>query len=253
MINKRRSATDNLDMVLFEEVDGVCPLCSDSLIYDKNGRKYRQFENAHIYPLNPSTEEIEILENEERLCSDINSIDNLIALCKRCHGQFDKPRTVDEYRKVVALKKKLIKAGKSKSVWNSFKLEEEINKIIEELAFEEVNDDYVEIEYDPKTIDSKVNDTLSILTKRKIKGHVSEYYNVVKIKLIAVDAIKQSSSELISSQVKAYYLKMSQIHEDQQSIYEEMVNWLYKKTNSISYDASSIIISFFVQNCEVFK
>ena len=99
----------------------------------------------------------------------------------------------------------------------------------------------------------KIDNTLSGITKKKIKGHVSEYYHVVKTKLIAIDGIKQSSSDLISSQIKSYYLKTSQIHEDQQSIYEEMVKWLNKKTNSISYDASSIIISFFIQNCEVFK
>lgn len=253
MNNIRKTASDNQDMVLFEEVDGICPLCSASLIYDKNGRKYRQFENAHIYPLNPTADEIELLKNEARLSSDVNCLDNLIALCKDCHGQFDKPRTVEEYRKVVEIKRKLIKSGKSKSVWNSFGLEEEINKIIEDLAFEEDFDNYEKIEYNPKTIDSKVDNTLSVLTKRKIKGHVSEYYNVVKSKLIAVDAIKQSSSELISSQIKSYYIKMSQIHDDQQSIYEEIVNWLYKKTNSISYDAASIIVSFFIQNCEVFK
>jgi len=253
MSNKRKTASDNQNMVLFEEVDGICPLCSASLIYDKNGSKYRQFENAHIYPLNPTGEEKELLKDEERLSTDVNSLDNLIALCKDCHGQFDKPRTVEEYRKVFAIKEKLIKNGKSKSVWNSFNIEEDINKIIEELAFEDNLDIYEKIEYDPKTIDSKVDDTLSVLTKRKIKGHVSEYYNVVKSKLIAVDAIKQSSSELISSQIKSYYIKMSQIHDDQQSIYEEMVTWLNKKTNSVSYDASSIIVSFFIQNCEVFK
>lgn len=253
MSNNRKTASDNQDIVLFEEVDGMCPLCSASLIYEKNGRKYRQFEKAHIYPLNPTSEEHELLKNEKKLSSDVNSLNNLIALCKSCHTQFDKPRTVEEYRKVYAIKKKLLKAAESKSVWKSFNLEEDINKIIEELAFEDNFKTYKKLEYDPKTIDSKINNTLSPLTKRKIKGQVSEYYHIVKSKLIAVDAIKQSSSELISSQIKSYYIKMSLIHDDQQSIYEEIVNWLNHKTNSISYDASSIIVSFFIQNCEVFK
>ena len=155
MSNNRTTASKNQDMVLFEEVDGICPLCSDSLIYDKGGKKYRQFENAHIYPLNPTIVEIKLLKDEERLCADINSIDNLIALCKDCHGQFDKPRTVEGYRKVVAIKKKLIKTNKSKSVWSTFSIEEEINKIIEELAYEDNFESLVDIEYDPKTIDKK--------------------------------------------------------------------------------------------------
>ncbi|MBE4186414.1 hypothetical protein HJ089_19510 [Vibrio parahaemolyticus] len=44
---------------------------------------------AHIYPLNATAREIELLANEEKLCEDIDSEGNFIALCKECHKIYD--------------------------------------------------------------------------------------------------------------------------------------------------------------------
>lgn len=251
MANPRKSGTDNQDMYLYEEVEGVCPKCTDPLMYEKNRQMRKQFQKAHIYPLNPTKDELIILNGVEKLSSDVNHLDNLIALCSKCHGQFDNPRTLEGYLEMLELKSRLIRETKSKNVWGDFSLEVEIRLVIESIAFDESLDYEEEIEYDPIAIDAKTDDTISPLTKRKIKGDVTQYFSIVKQKLKEVDSLKQSASDIISSQVKTYYLKMKSIHSDQQSIYEEMIRWLHKKTNSKSYDASSIVVSFFIQNCEV--
>ena len=96
MQENRPPITENQKLLLFAEVDGVCPNCPNVLMYDKNGRKYKEFQIAHIYPLNPKPDEIETLRNEERLSKDPNHLDNLICLCESCHTKFDKPRTAEE-------------------------------------------------------------------------------------------------------------------------------------------------------------
>ncbi len=98
---KHKSPSENTNIVLFNQVDGICPLCDKQLIYKKSGSKYKKYELAHIYPLNPRPEEIKLLEVQERLSDDVNHEDNLIPLCKSCHGEFDKPRTVSEYQDLV--------------------------------------------------------------------------------------------------------------------------------------------------------
>ena len=252
MNNSRKGLTENYDLLLFEEVDGVCPKCTQSLMTTKGIRKLKKFEKAHIYPLNPTTEEIELLKNEVRLSTDVNDIDNLIALCTPCHDYFDNPRTVEEYRKMVEIKQKLINERKSKEVWNDYPIEEQINEIISELStLDDVDFENI-LELNPKDIDSKTNDTLKPITKRKIKKDVAQYFNFVKDKLKAVDSLTQTSSELIAQQIKTYYLKTSLINKNQEEVYYSLVQWLYKKTNSKSIEASAIIISFFIQNCEVF-
>ena len=53
MRTKRKSFGENTNIVLFNQVDGICPLCDTPLIYEKSGSKFKKYELAHIYPLNP--------------------------------------------------------------------------------------------------------------------------------------------------------------------------------------------------------
>ena len=63
MKENRPQITDNQELLLFSEVDGVCPNCPNVLMYDKNGRKNKNYEIAHIYPLNPKPEEVKVLKD----------------------------------------------------------------------------------------------------------------------------------------------------------------------------------------------
>ena len=92
MTDKRRTYSTPEQISLTTQVGGLCPLCGVSLFYEKKGKPQKAYEIAHIYPLNPKTEETNLLKNEKRLHSDINHLDNLIPLCLSCHGKFDKPR-----------------------------------------------------------------------------------------------------------------------------------------------------------------
>ena len=98
MGDNRRIFSDNEKMVLFNEVDGRCPICGKPLTNTKNGQIIKMFEVAHIYPANPRPEEVELLKDEERLSKDVNSLANVIAVCRICHKKFDTPRTIEEYR-----------------------------------------------------------------------------------------------------------------------------------------------------------
>ena len=99
----------------------------------KNGRIYRTFEVAHIYPANPKPDEIILLSNEERLSEDVNDLKNVIAVCRICHKKFDTPRTIDEYRKWVRMKKQILQENEIKDNYISFNIEEDIITIIDRL------------------------------------------------------------------------------------------------------------------------
>ena len=90
------------------------------------------------------------------------------------------------------------------------------------------------------------------MTKRKIKNHVRDFFHIVKKEFQNIDSIKASKSTLIATQVKVFYLKAMDNNVNQEDIFNYLVEWLNKRT-SISKDASSIVISYFVQNCEVFN
>ncbi len=255
MDNDRIKFSENDKLILFSQVEGMCPLCPNSLMHEKEKQNRKLFEIAHIYPLNPTLAEKELLKDEERLSPDPNDLKNLICLCVTCHTKFDKSRTVTEYRELVDKKKALLRSSKNKSLWADTKVENDIIHIINTLLKEEIDfskDDI--LKYDPKEIDKKVDDSITILTRRKIHRNVQDYFHLVKSKFIELDKISPLTTETISSQIKTHYLLLMKQHRlaNQKEIFDALVQWLSKITKQIDDEASEIIISYFVQNCEVF-
>lgn len=253
MANKRKAYTESQRTILISQVGRVCPLCGEPLYNKKKRNTFNNYEIAHIYPLNPSLEEYLLLANEERLSDDPNDEDNVIPLCLNCHEKFDKLRTVEEYRRLVEIKKQIIAQSTQEQIWVNYHIEDEIQHIIDALY----NDPSIEasssITFDIKTIDEKLDETITSLSHRKIRNNVKEYYLFIKERFASLDQSGECISLTISSQIKTYYLKQKGTGHPQQIIFDNIVNWIYAKTKPKTRDAAEILASFFVQNCEVFE
>ncbi|MBP2838651.1 HNH endonuclease [Pseudomonas putida] len=249
--NKRKSFSPNFNIMLVSEVSAKCPKCRRPLMYEKANTSNKWYELAHIYPLNPTPAELELLKNELRLSEDVDHPDNLIALCLMCHSEFDNPRTVEGYREMVALKQSIMERNRQSKLMDEYVIESEISKIID--ALEHLSDEEVELSYEPKELNSKIDDTMSRLTKNRIKENVSNYFSFVRKKLQLVEAESPDSSTMISYQVKLYYLRQKKQSQNQQIIFKNIVDWIRHRSGSESTEASEIIASFFIQNCEIFE
>lgn len=252
MSNPRKKYTDAQNVALLSQVNRVCPMCAEPLFYKKKGKSYKNYEIAHIYPLNPTPDEVSLLEGEERLSSDVNDENNVIPLCEICHGKFDKPRTVEEYRELVKLKKALIDRSGQEAIWKRYAIEEEIGEIIEAIYEDPDLDIHSEIEFIPKEVDEKLDGTISRPTKIKIKSNVREYFIFIQKKFSELDGAEADLSDIISLQIKTYYMKQKQYGLGQQAIFDNIVSWIHEKTKPKTNDAAEIMASFFVQNCEIF-
>lgn len=253
MDNNRKNYSVAQQTSLISQVERVCPLCAKSLFYKKKSKTYNHYELAHIYPLNPTEEEVDLLKMESRLSEDVNHEDNLIPLCTPCHDIFDNPRTVEEYRDLFNIKSALIKKSRQEEIWSTYKIEEELEYVIGALYGDETAlNSSVLINFDVKEIDEKLNSTMPTMTKRKVKHHVTDYYQFIKEKFSILDESKADLSLVISLQIKTYYLKQKDSGLSQQEIYENIVLWINTKTKPKTSEASEIITAFFIQNCEVF-
>ena len=252
MTNKRDTYNTAQQTALVSQVNRVCPLCSQSLFYMKGKRTYKNYQLAHIYPLNPTSEEAELLKDEKKLSQNVNDEKNIIPLCKDCHGKLDNPRTIKEYGNLYQIKEKLIQQSAQEEIWKEYNIESEITKIIR--ALYTINDilSGAHIDFEPKAVDEKLDDTMNNLTKRKIKNHVRDYYFFIRDTFAQLDQSDIDLSEIISLQVKAYYIKQKNMGLNQQEIYDNIVSWLNAKSKPETADAPEIVASFFVQNCEVF-
>jgi len=252
MSTARKTYSIPQNTALLSQVDSLCPLCDVRLFYNKNGRSQKKYELAHIYPLNPSPEEIKLLKNEEILNSDVNHEDNIIPLCLTCHKKFDTPRTVEEYRQLVKIKKDLIQRDLQKDLMSEYPIEESLSFIVEKLCSHDTDNANNPIT-DPKEVENKLNNTIDFSTKTQIKNNVREYFYFVKNKFKEMDKIFPGQPESISAQVRAYYIKQKSLSTSQQEIYKNIALWIMKRTNASNNHSVDIITAFFIQNCEVFE
>jgi hypothetical protein len=252
MSKTRKKYSDPQNIALLSQVSNVCPLCSEPLFYKKEGKSYKNYDIAHIYPLNPTPLEITLLEHEERLSNDVNDENNVIPLCGICHGKFDKPRTVEDYRMLFKIKKDLIDHSGQEAIWKKYAIEDEISAIIDAIYNDPEFENKTEIEFTPKELDEKLDSTISRPTKIKIKNNVREYFIFIRTKFAELDSAKIDLSEIISLQIKTYYLKQKNMGLNQQAIFDNIVLWIHTKTKPKTNDAAEILTSFFIQNCEVF-
>lgn len=251
--NNRRQPTNNEMIVLLAEVDRMCPLCLKPLQYRKQGKLHNRVEIAHIYPLNPTAEEEILLKNEERLSADVNAIENFLALCEGCHTEFDKPRTLEEYRKLVQLKKTQLANSASREKRWKFPLQEELQVVVEALLKANVSDGTgsLPLSYDPKTLQEKVGDKLDHLSKNRVQFEIASYYPCVREAFRVLEKSNSSSAEQILLQVRAFYLEQTKLELSYAEILHAIANWVKAQTGA-KPEASQILASFFVQNCEIF-
>ena len=247
----RRKIQPNEQLILHSEVNGVCPLCPTTLIYEKNGKNQKGFEIAHIYPLNPLPKEVILLKDEQLLNSDSDHGDNLICLCNPCHKRYDKDKTVEEYRELFKIKTDILKRKKEQNIWSKTSIEIEIFEIIELLVAKDLEFED-NLEYSPKTINNKTNETITVLTRRKIHQNVQDYFYKISNKFKELDFIEPMTTEIISSQIKNHYLLLKKQGSNQKEIFDAMTTLLQKQTKQNNREASEIIISYFIQNCEIF-
>ncbi|WP_217532506.1 ABC-three component system protein [Vibrio metschnikovii] len=250
--SKRKKPTENMGLVLFDEVGGICPKCTKPLMRKSKGQMTKLYEIAHIYPNSPRPHELELLKDEERLSEDVDDESNLIALCRDCHKVFDNPRTIDGYREIVSIKKELQRLSDLRKSWFDNSIDDEINKVIASLTSFS-GDATEELSLDAITVESKSDETLNGLVKLKIKNNVRYFYTDIKSKFSELDKAEPYTSDTIYSQVKTYYLKLKKQNLDQTQIFSALADWIKNVTNCENTEASEIIVSFFVQNCEVYS
>ena len=213
----------------------------------------KSYDIAHIYPLNPKPEELIELQGEKKLTIDPNDLGNLIPLCHGCHEVFDNPRTKAGYREIMKLKTDAVLETKRRSEWHEGNIRPEIGQILKLLStLGSSNLSGVVLSYDPKKVDDKVDSTLPDFSIKVIKFHNSEYYKLIRDKFQELESVNTGIGDIIAQQVKLQFTKIKAIDSNQQKILEALIDWVRAKSPESSRDACHIVVSFYVQNCEVF-
>lgn len=254
MTNKRRTYGEAETVALLSQVSNRCPLCDGGLFYRKKRGQYKSYELAHIYPLNPSTDEVAELANSPRLSSDINDPDNIVPLCLNCHGQFDKPRTAGEYLRLYQIKSEALRDEQQRALASQYPLEAQISAVVAHLHSAAVEIDAgIVLVLTPKSVDDKLDATMPPPTKRKVRNAVEDYFRHVHAAFLELERNDPGCSEQIFIQVKSFYVMQKRQSLTQAQVFTNLVAWIRVRAKAQTLESAEAVASFFIQNCEVFE
>ncbi len=245
----RKNPDSNEWMLFMEEVNSQCPKCGKKFLYTANSSIMKGAEIAHVFPNKPTPSEKEILKDVEVDGDSSESFENKIALCKDCHDAYDAHKTVDSYNEMLELKRRLNLELKAKKMLSGENIEDELTAVIKSLSC--ANNEDLEgaerMRYDTLQVSQKVD--IPYLCKR-IEGDVTSYYPFCRKKFKEI-ADAGDKFTIICLSVKKNYLKLKAQGLDKEEIFEQLTDWLESKTHA-GRNACEIMISFFVQNCDVY-
>ena len=250
--HKERSNPSSSDLRLYlREVDYHCPLCGKELQSRKQKKPEQQkFQIAHIYPNRPTIEQYNLLHNLERLGNNCEDFENKIALCTECHQTHDYHTTAKEYIHLLDLKKRCLTQTALHDATNTLGLESEIDEIVTRLSTLS-DSDLADLNYEPSLIANKFTDQ-EVLLKSKVMANVVNFYPYIRDSFKRLDGKNGFNMQVLSEQIRSCFLKMYDISKDKTLVFSKIVEWIMHKTQSNSLESCEAVVSFFVQNCEVF-
>ena len=249
-LKERQNPTDREVMFFLREVDFHCPLCGKEISYKEQKKNNKLFEIAHIYPNRPTIAQYQALCGAEKLGDNSESFENKIALCFDCHSTQDYHTSLEDYNRLLSIKKKLLDISAISNAIRSLDLEKNITIVISQLA--NISDEELaNLNYDPVYLTNKFEKSESLLKKR-VESYVHSYFPYVRDCLKEIDGKDGFNEQVLAGQIRNCYLKMKDNCAEKSVIFLQMTDWLNSKTQLISRDACEVIIAFFVQNCEVF-
>ena len=155
---------------------------------------------------------------------------------------------MDEYTQLYDLKKEYSRSYALRRKLAEMDLEDEIRDIVSKFSEIQSTDDLRHLRMDALMIDQKILPENTIL-KHSIQEDVLTYYRFIE------DAFSEIGNfEIIASEIKLAYERMTEYCTSQDEIVNNLSAWILKSTQMDTKHllACRIIVSFFVQNCEVF-
>ncbi|MBY0411703.1 MAG: HNH endonuclease [Burkholderiaceae bacterium] len=254
MATTRKDYSDNEHSILYGETGGCCPLCTRPILFRKKGssRLSKGYEVAHIYPLNPTVFQAKALVG----CpppSDINAIENVISLCPSCHRAYDKDFNFDEMERLRRIKNGFLADAFARATVAEHTIQQEVYAILDSISA--LGNDELEIptaRFDVSTVDAKLRTGMSYLQKLEIKTNAVNFYVRIRDQIRVLEQNDQFAIRILQNQVNTYYLAMQKQHPDNKdAVFNFIAQWISARTGRPLL-AAKVLVSFFVQNCEVF-
>lgn len=249
----RKKVTATQELIYLGEVQDKCPKCGKPLVRQGTRKVNKDFEIAHIFPCNPTPDDMAVLEGVELYGQNSETMDNKIALCHDCHEDYDNNKTKEKYEYFLSLKKKLSASYQVQMNVAQLNIEQELKDVISRLsAFKSADIPETHLDYNPKTISEKIDETKYFALKDSIEHDVRTYFVFIQKEIEYYCKQTNADIELVALAFKGSYLKCKQKNLGVEETFSTLTSWVKSKVGC-SDTVARILVSYFVQNCEVYE
>ena len=237
------------DAPLLAEANYECPLCHKKLVDSIKGQAVKKYRITQVFPAGLKEETAAEFAAVYPIPIKLDAPENLIALDEDCAERYLLSPTAEEYGKLHEIKTQLTKNYAAKLSVNDVQLEDDIRTILSALGTIKNASELVELEYEALRIDEKF-DAENFILKNETQMQVVTYYRYIE----KVFSNSNADFDMIASEIKVSSMKLEKAGLSQQDVIRQLSEWIRNKAGlgTESLLACNIVVSFFIQNCEVF-
>lgn len=248
--NKKQNDTvEYQDAPLLAEANYECPLCHNKLVDTIKGQAVKKYRITQIFPDGLDDKTAAEFANVYPAPNKLDVPDNFIALDEGCAERYLLSPTAEEYRNLYEIKIQLAKNYAAKLAVNSMQLEDDIRTVLDALNTISDASELVELEYEALRLDEKF-DAENFILKNETQMQVVTYYRYIE----KVFSNSNADFDMIASEIKVSSMKLEKAGLSQSDVISQLSEWIRNKAGlgTKSRLACNIVVSFFIQNCEVF-
>lgn len=227
------NGTKDLNIRLAIETKGKCPNdnCNKPL-YVRNAEKTT--ENFTVTVIDPSESK--------------DSYANLIALCHDCYKRYLLSQNDASIMRMKEIKQMLAEEELVGETVAQLPIETGVERLLRKIA-DGSSVPAITLVMDPVRVDEKITTDRALLLK--VTSYVNGYYTEVHEICKALDKEGILKFNSFCRKIKYSYETLEDLNLKQMEIFQRMVDWLSSTTNEESLYCE-IVISYFIQKCEVF-
>lgn len=219
---------------LLSETDGFCPFpgCGKQLTVLGNGRA------VHTY-------NVSLIDKKKAATPD-----NLIAMCPQCYATYLLDENTKVCKSLKEVKTVLSTHRQSVHLLDNLPLEKGIVGVISRIK-KLGEKELLDASLDPKEIKQKLSPSQDMALYLAVNNYVTTYFRRIKEIMMNLDKRGEIDYDEIQDQIHAFYKRLKKANKTRPEIFNEIVGKVHRVTLQDDIYCQ-IVVSYFVQSCEVF-
>lgn len=223
---------NSLKVACVSEVNRKCPFCNHMLVNSTGGKTIEQYKIIK-FPVLGTSGEAEYL-----------------AVCNNCYEKYKDVSDEENICRLNEKKNSIFAKSNYEQAVDALEMEKEVGQVLDALVATDP-EEMPKFQYTPVEVREKIPDDKMLCAK--ILSNVVQYFPFVEEKLKQLNNERRLTYEKISGDVKRAYLEFATNETDKEVIFNKLCDWLAEKAHTDKKSACEVIISYYVQNCEVFE